>query len=539
MPISPETLAIAEKRVDDRAKALHDDLFLANDVLGYDFVPEVHAELFACFPRLDPSKPWREQAEIKNLLVLWPRGHYKSTALIVFIIKCILNFPDIRILIMRGSVGVTTTWLKEILAHFTGQAYGSRLMELFPEFCGTKKQLKGTQTQFTTRARKHLQIGQATVTVASSKSIKTSQHYDLGIFDDLMNESNYSNLRLIDKVTEEFNSYVPLIEGYRIVTGTRWAVADLYSTILKWYAKDGKWIVTVKNCWSDDTQDKPDAEKKPRFPQYKKKNGEIGGFTTEQLLVDIQNEIGPQMFAMQYLLKPIAAVLQHYTAEMFYRNSVPKDNAPALSVKTMMVDLASSGKWDDCVLMIGQTDPVGCAWLTDIRGDQWQPPEIANHIVNMALMHRPGKICFEKSAAAVFFVETLKMVAAQRHVFLPIEFVKIDTKPGAKASRITFFAGVMARNRVKFFMGLPKFDKLVTQAIDFNPTIERYDDYIDCLALLWQELNKNINVIPPPAVKNVILAMVQDAEQRQAAELAHQIIDDRDRNSDGDGETGL
>ncbi len=93
--------AEAQKIVEERARAKRDDFFLANEVLGYDFVPDVHAEMFACFPRYDPEKSWVEQSDQKDYMILWSRGHFKPTTVVVAVIKAILNFPNIRILLMR------------------------------------------------------------------------------------------------------------------------------------------------------------------------------------------------------------------------------------------------------------------------------------------------------------------------------------------------------------------------------------------------------------------------------------------------------
>src|ERR1700674_461424 len=63
-----EALQLANQKVEDRARAKRDVFFLANDVLGFDFQPDVHAELFAAFPKFDESKPWVEQSELKDIM---------------------------------------------------------------------------------------------------------------------------------------------------------------------------------------------------------------------------------------------------------------------------------------------------------------------------------------------------------------------------------------------------------------------------------------------------------------------------------------
>ena len=112
----------------DRERCKTDKQFLS-EVLGYDFVPAVHAELWKQFFHYDELKPWAKQSDLAKILILWPRGHFKTTAVIVDIIQAILNFPDIRVLIMRGSIGITKAWLAEIKAHL--RAIRIRICGLF------------------------------------------------------------------------------------------------------------------------------------------------------------------------------------------------------------------------------------------------------------------------------------------------------------------------------------------------------------------------------------------------------------------------
>src|SRR6185369_1764441 len=119
-----------------RQRALRDGLFLGTFVLGYDFQPDVHGELFDY--KLDPSLPLYDQPIVKDELILWPRGHYKTTARVVQAIQFILNFPDIRIVLMQGTKKLSKGLLAEIKSHFFDNPK-SRLLEFFPEFLLVKK----------------------------------------------------------------------------------------------------------------------------------------------------------------------------------------------------------------------------------------------------------------------------------------------------------------------------------------------------------------------------------------------------------------
>lgn len=513
---SEELIRAAQDKAAERNRARRDDFFLANDVLGFDFQPGVHAELFACFPRYDPGKSWVEQSEQKDRLILWPRGHYKTTAVVVAIVKAVLNFPNIRILIMQGSLQVTKTLLHQIFSHFSGEAFGSRLTELFPEFCGERRALKASATSFTTRARTMTQLAQATVTVASPKSIKTGQHYDAGFFDDVINESNYLNPPVVERAKQEFSLAQPLIDPgcYRFVSGTRYGFLELYGSIIDWNKRDGKWLISVKDCWRDGDLARPETERIPRFPQFRKKTGELGGFTAE-LLLQMQRD-DPAMFACQYLNQPVALSKQAFTEEMLHGACIKVENAPALSQPMMMIDLASSEyeHSDDSVLAIGQMDTLANMYVTALRGGQWTPLELTTQVIDMAMRYRPVRVKLEKTPSAVFFADYLRVMCRGRNIFIPVELFPVNNRRDAKNLRVTGFAGVVKRGLAKFYSDLPGFDKLIEQAIQFPKGRWGHDDWIDCVSLLWQELSREYASLPIRAtIQHPILALMADMER--------------------------
>jgi len=98
--------------------------------------------------------------------------------------------------------------------------------------------------------------------------------------------------------------------------------------------------------------------------------------------------------------------------------------------------------------------------------------------------------------------------------------VKVDVRPDAKNVRVVGFAGIVKRGRAKFFMGLPGFDRLVEQACEFPKGRHGHDDYIDDVALLYQQLTKAVLTLPVvPAPRNPILALIADRENALVKQL--------------------
>jgi predicted phage terminase large subunit-like protein len=497
----PEITPEVQARLDERERARTDKLFLAT-LLGYDFQKDVHQELFDCYIPFDTKKAWREQSSIKDRMIIWPRGHYKSTSIVVEAIQAVINFPNLRILLMQGSMATTQNLLREIKAHFLGVAPRSRFRNVFPEFCADSL---GTVNQFTTPARTEMQLQQSTFTVASPKKITTGQHYDIGFFDDLVNAQNYQSAKKLQKVKDEFRSFIPLIDpgGYRQVTGTRYAFGDLYEDIAR-YNTNGQWTITIKDCYSDDGQ-------KIRFEARTLPDGRIIGFTRDGLLL-IQRE-DPAMFSSQYLNKPSTGNTQLFTDEKMLAAVIASDDAPALSPAVLFIDLASAtgnAQNDDSVIVAGKTDHLAKMYVVDAVGGQWTSAQFANQIIAMALKHRPVKIMVEHTGAASYFVDFLKVMCRDKNIVLPLDFIKINNTKDAKLIRISSLEGHIRTKRLRFFAGLPCWEKMHQQFVEFPRARYGHDDYPDTVALMAQTFGSSYQpVVPLSAQRHPLLAAME------------------------------
>jgi hypothetical protein len=230
----------------------------------------------------------------------------------------------------------------------------------------------------------------------------------------------------------------------------------------------------------------------------------------------------PANFACQYLNQPIHSSQQAYSKELILSTVMGPEQTPFLSQPIMVVDLATTTnvKSDDSVITIGKVDGLGVAYLCDMRGGQWQPMETAINVIDMALIHRPVRILLEKSATGTVFVEFLRLVARQKNVFLPLDFIKVDNRDDAKNMRVVSLAGVMKRKRFKILSCVRNLDKLIEQACEFPKGRHGHDDYIDTAALLYTELTKELlSMSVKQIIKDPILAMIADRENNLAKSL--------------------
>lgn len=466
-----------EQLLEERRRCREDALYLA-DQLGYDFQPDVHAEMF------EALKPTGKT----HRLILWPRGHFKTSCVCVAVVQRILNDPDSRILLLQGNLKLTKRWLAEIRSHFTGRNTKSRLPELFPDFCDG---LTGNADEFTVgnRTRKHLR--EATVTAASTKAISTGQHYSDLYADDLVNTQNFRNVDQLDKLDNEFQHLIPLIDpgGYITVTGTRYSYADIYQRIIVRDKGRDEWVISVKPCYKQDGS--------LLFPERLLGDGRKIGFTLE-LLASIQKD-DPETFAAQYLNQIIPAK-QHLFPETLLLASVKttKDaDYPALAPCVFTVDLAESKKADSdhSVVAVGRSDAFGRVFVVDVVGNTMSPATLAATIIDMAMTHRPKMIYIEKQPGAEFFKEYLVNVGREKGVHLPVDLIKASNQKDAKYLRIASLEGALKNKRLFMMAGVRDFDRLLEEFTQFPRG--RHDDRPDCIALLVKALSGAVAIQRP------------------------------------------
>lgn len=482
-----------------------DKLYLA-ELLAYDFQPDVHTDLFDTYIKFDRTKPYFEQDKQKHRLILWSRAFYKTTSTIVEMVQTILNFPDVSIMIMQSTVGKSKELLGQVKGHFDGTNLNSKLNTLFDDFCQPKL---GTANAFTIRTRKRSRKD-PTVFVASPRSSKAGLHPDVGFFDDLVTEQNYRNPELLKKVIEDFSHYTPLVNngGYFYVTGTRYTFGDLYEHLIRTNT-DGKWKITVKGCWQEDRNGNRIGDS--NFPKHKltkgPRAGETIGISLEELLA-IQRE-NPETFAAQYLNRPIAAGHQLFTEQLILGAVRAKNPNSTVGPKILFVDLAEGRdpKADKRVVLAGcQID--GCPTLCEVRSGRWSTLQIAQHILEMALIHRPLKVFIEGSPGSTFFIDYLNMISRDKNVFLSVEKIKVSNAKGAKHLRIAAIPGAIITNRLRFLNGCaaggenaPTWVDLVEQFTQYPKG--KHDDEIDTLSLMVQFYAGQISIYQPPVASNL------------------------------------
>lgn len=564
---------------EQRLRGQIDHLFLANELMGYDFQPNPHEALFRELLQKDREQkkqlfelgsPCKCQPKYrdacrkcngtginrrKKRLIMWPRGLFKTSAIIIEIVQLILNYPNIRILFLTGNLKLGKRQLARVKRVFEQPT--EKFRQLYPEFCAVpgKKLPDSTPDGFTVPCRTATQFAEPTFCISSAKSVKSGTHYDVIFVDDLVNDQNYKSAKMLEDAWSDYLAVIPLLEpaGFLYITGTPYAFGDTYERIeeaaKKEEAETGKsvWEFSIKSCWgrvcktcehldlrhnSDLSYTSPpctmegceckcfvdSGQKHVLFPLAITRDGRQVGHTVE-MLEAIQRE-DANFFALQYLCQRIAKEQQRYTPELIARQTFYHLNVIPPQAGTFMVgDLSYPGndKRDLSVLFFFRVW-MGVLWLYHSVAGHWDSNQACNEILGGVLWHRPQAVWIEAFLGNEAYNNILMSKAAALGIQqLPVAWKPLDRRKGAKTVRIGTPLSWMTDNKLWIYGGLPHYEPLKKQLLKW-PNIPHHDDYGDTLGH-GCEVPHGAHGIPAPPPAGGMQERVRQLH-RQAAENA-------------------
>jgi predicted phage terminase large subunit-like protein len=488
-----------EKWKEARQRARTDLYFLAKDILGYrDLVERVHRPICEFFVHKDCDKPFAEQDVVKQRLLLDPRGHFKTTIDVCDIVQWILNFPDIRILIMTGTEDLAARMLYEVKEQFW---HNDRMRLLFPEYCVPAEQAEfGNTTEFTVPNRTKV-LREPTVTISTIKSVKAGSHYDVIKCDDLVHENNIGTPDLIQKTIDAYCHTTPLLEpyGYRDVIGTRYDHSDLYGWIID--NNEGEYLVHARKCWVCKHDKKTPCTKTPDGS-----HGLLFGERFTESWLKKQFKDNPYIFSCQYFNDPTPLETNAITEALIESHTIPYQQLPKTGRVFVAWDLAFSQQEysDYCVGAVGLYDDQGRLFVIDLDRGRYSPHELVLHIFNLVKKWHPARVGIEKAYGAEFIEPALLAFSRQHRIHLPLDWFKTNPKQ-KKKTKIAILEALLKQDKLYFASHLPEREEMVKEFVRFPRY--KHDDIPDAIAMLvnyanavdvqWADKDVEMGGVPP------------------------------------------
>lgn len=444
-----------------RELVLHDRFFLITRVMK----------------RSDADNDWvyercREvEADPDGYLDLWARGHYKSSIItLTGSIQEICRNPEITIGIFSFNSAIARSFLKQIM---TELETNGTLKWLFPEIFWEDPKRDAKKYGFSWSGRSGIRVkrksNKKNQTVEAHGLIEaqpTSSHYDLRIYNDVVTEDTAASEGMRDKALKGWQTSLNLgsesnREWYE---GTIYHPHDLYDYI----RKTGELKERIYPATNDGN---PDGE-----PVY----------MTREMLKSKYKKMGPEVFAMQMLLKPLAfnrqgfdlKWLKYWDAEIF----------KGLNTMILVDPASGKGRKNDYsvfwVVGLGQDKNY---YVIDMIRDKLSLTERANTLFKLHQMYNPVFVGYEEAAMQTDR-EHFEYVMEQNNY----RFHITPLRPrGAKKQRILALVPLFEQGRIYLpqelwytnweMKNVNLIEEFIQEEYEIFPMVE-HDDMLDSLA---------------------------------------------------------
>lgn len=466
--------------LDLRDKARKDLFWLGSAVLRHDLVPEVHQIVCDQFVRKnfdgcykpnytlgDVHKAIQKQRDYRperDMLLLDPRGFYKSTINSVDSVQWLLVAPDVRIMILTGSLDLAKSFLGAIKSYFylAPDTDPTDFHRLFPEYV-----IRGTNgtsqvTPLKCPARIHHNQKEQSLWVKGIECALSGWHCDVKKGDDVVNDDNCETEQARRKLKKKFDGAKYLLDqwGFDDTIGTRYFSDDYYGSRIAVTEK-----VPLKyfrrQCWTV----KSEFTKVPlkeltedmvvlTFPQkatWKSLQENLWddeiGFRCQQLNEPAGDEISPFKFSftedmLRKLTKPLGSLQPLGDIVQVWDTALTANARSDFSVGITARIFIKDGKFGLSVL--------------EIVYGKFTQTELAYQIVKFAMKWNPRDVMIEKLPGAELFIDKVNDTARNYGYLFkkPIWWKTPSHEPDAKRNRVKGLEILMVEGLFEMASGL-------------------------------------------------------------------------------------
>src|SRR3990167_340850 len=407
----------------------------------------------------------------KKKLLLIPRNHLKTKLITVgYSLFRIAEDPKVRILIYSATWQVAVDILSQIQRNLAGC---ERFIDLFGNLSQNPKEWSADRIRLTVSDKR-----EPTVTAAGIDNNLVGQHYDLIIFDDVVNEDNIGTSEQIQKVIKRYNNSLDLLEpnGQIIVIGTRWHDSDLYGWLLDSSNEVSRqYDTTVQEAYKGDLATGSDFSL--LWPDK---------FTREELLKR-QHSQGWSHFSAQYLNNPVPEEDATFKRTWFQYYE-PEDLKGKLLTKFIAIDPAiSEAKYADYTAMVVVgVDQWGFINILDITRSRLNPNAIIEEIFRLVNRWQLKSVAIETVAYQKTLAYTLREQSRLRNIYFHVEELQPNNR--SKDERIKGLQPLYENGKMIHNSHLPN-NYFLEDELTRYPR-GKHDDVIDALSYLLDKIGR-------------------------------------------------
>jgi predicted phage terminase large subunit-like protein len=510
----------------DRARK---DNYHLGKLLGHDFYEHVHREMCSFYVQKNFDGVYKQEytlADLHNgilkhhrlreqeMMLLAPRGAFKSTTNMVDCVSWIINCPDIRIMILSGEYKLAQKFMLQVKGYFylPEDAAPSQFQQLFPEFIIQEDLM--TMTPLTTPARVISQEGTPTLWVNSIGSSLSGWHCDILKGDDVVTDENSNSEETREKVNEKWTGAYNLLDEWGFVDniGTRYFPSDVFGERLKLqdklplkFLRRQAWTVKeeYQNLKLEELQEHQVELYFPEKISFKSLRDKLLRNKTQFLCQQLNLPAGGDDLLCFEEDKMRAAHLDFWAC--------PQSGDVFICFDTS----SGSQSGDYSAGAVGRIKDEEL-YVLEVLFGKWKPSELSMQIVAAAAKWNPKTVLIEDWPGSELVKREINTLATARGLRIPLHWIKRDMSPNAKKNRIRGLEILLNDERL-FFANGTWTDELMKQYTRYtgDKVRRRHDDIPDACSFLQkfmadsndavkQEVNKKPPFPAPMSMSSLI-----------------------------------
>lgn len=457
-----------------------DLFFLGKNILGKDLHEKPHREVCDFFLKKNPDIPLKDLDPVKQRLLMIPRGTFKSTLAVIDCVQLILNYPDIRILILTAEKKLATAFSEELRNYFTViKDQPTDFQLLFPEFCVSASK-REPSNEFTTPARKTFRK-EPTVWSNSIGSNLPGWHCDYLRCDDVVTNLNSIEGDQVEKIISGFNFARKLIDPdcYCDLIGTPYDSNDLYAHVQK-NSDSSTLKVLVRPAWTVKPESKGKSESELGKQDY---DLLFPARLTYEFLAK-ERKLDPITFNSQYLVDPRAHSRHLFTEELVRASVISWQSIPKQVSYYAAWDLAygQSMVTDFTAGPVAAVDPQGRIYIVDLSHGRFNGTDLVFRIADTIRRYPLQLSAIEDMHGARWLEPEIARACARLGVQPRIHWLPVDRSKDAKVIRISRLAQLFAERRLFISDACPELETIIEAFASYTGSKNAHDDIPDAIS---------------------------------------------------------
>jgi len=462
------------------------------------------------------------KVDLKQRLLLVPRGGFKSSMNMADCVQWIICFPEVTIAILTGKLDLAHDFVGEVKSHFemeknalaksksdppnvprrikdalTGEYTQSMFQVLFPEHCiAPVAAEKGKMSEFQTPAYKGGDK-EPSVRAAGIDQGLSGSHFCILKLDDVVTEKNSETLTTMAKMNHRVSVDKALMHPYGFfdVIGTWYSEHDYYGVQIKYDAKLRKagdapvFKIYRRAVWWP-TQATIDAG----IPETAWKDINVHLWFGERLTFEHMMEewhTDPDGFAIKYLNDPRKIQQIKFPLELLYSRTIPWNVMPHNGLIVSVVDTAySTNPWADYTVIITALIYGGRFFVLNMVRGRFNEYELPAVIAATGFKWKPKRICIEESMGVKWMGRELKREMEKLQISIPVEYLSlgVGNKSRSKAMKAKPVLRLLGDERLWFSKACDGLEEIYQELSQFTGTADdSHDDIVSGLSLLVEK----------------------------------------------------